>query len=176
MDSVESMKLSKIVKNRKAITPLMIGLIVAASVLAVFVVVMAATIPLYARDLDMSIKTGSIRGNSTHLTQLSFRIICDYDVGILDKVEILKDEGQPVLTNVAYNNESSRSFFKSQEITVSYNFTIDPLYVDDILPPEGSDGGYFVFGRYFEYVLRIHFENEDGTVSGTKDYTFTYNY
>jgi len=173
MDSVESMKLSKIIKNRKAITPLMIGIIVAASVLAVFVVVMAATIPLYSRELDMSIKDNSIRGNSTHLTQLSFRIICDYDTGILKNVEILKDEGELTLTPVAYSNVT-KSFFKSQEITVKYNFTKDDEYT--VLPPEGVTGDYFIFARYFEYVIRIHFENEDGTVTGTKDYNFTYNY
>jgi hypothetical protein len=174
MDSVESMKLSKIIKNKKAITPLMIGIIVAASVLAVFVVVMAATIPLYTRDLEMSVKANSIRGNSTDLTQLNFRIICDYDVGILTDVEILKDEGEPLLTYVAHYNGSNMEFFKSQELPMSLNFTKELGY--NALPPEGTDGGYFIFGRYFEYVLRITYENEDGSISATKDYDFTYDY
>ena len=175
MDSVESMKLSSILKNRKAMTPLMIGIIVAASVLAVFFVVMAATIPFYRQELDMSIKDGSIKGNITDNIYLSFRIICDYDVGILKEVVIFKDTGQPVLTPVAANNETPITFYKSQEMTVTYNFTLDILYSP--FPPEGENpDGLFIFGRYLEYTLRIIYEDQIGSVTGFKDYLFVYDY
>jgi len=173
MVSVESMKLSSIIKNRKAMTPLMIGIIVAASVLAVFFVVMAATIPLYRKDLDMTVKDNSIRGNVTSNIHLSFRVICDYDVGILKEVVIFKDTGQPTLTPVASNNETSLTFYKSQEITITYNFTVDFLYTP--VPPEGENpDGLFIFARYFEYTLRIYFEDQTGSVTGYKDYLFVF--
>lgn len=176
MDSVESMKLSKIIKNRKAMTPLMIGIIVAASVLAVFFIVMAATIPLYGRDLDMTIKANTIRGNETDYIQLSFRIINDYEVGILKKVEIYRDSivyGDNAL--LAYRNDTSYelTFYKSQEKTVSYNFTVNSLFPP--LPPEANVGGLFKFAPFLEYTLRIYFENEDGSIVGQKDFTFTFN-
>jgi hypothetical protein len=173
MDSVESMKLSSIIKNRKAMTPLMIGIIIAASVLAVFFVVMTATIPLYGRELDMTVKENTFRGNVTSNIQLSFRIICDYDIGILKKVMIFKDTGQPALTPVAANNETPLTFHKSQEITITYNFTVDVLYTP--LPPEGENpDGLFIFARSFEYTLRIYFENPTGSVTGFKDYLFVF--
>ena len=177
LDSVESMKLSRILKNRKAMTPLMIGIIVAASVLAVFFVVMAATIPLYRQDMNMTIKDNSIRGNTTDYVQLSFRIICDYDVGILKEVTIIRDDIiYGVDTPFAYRNGSDywMTFQKSQELTVTFNFTSDPLY--DPLPPEGkTPEGLFIFAPFFEYTLRIYYEDQTGGVQGEKFYDFTFN-
>lgn len=175
MDSVESMKLSKIIKNRKAMTPLMIGIIVAASVLAVFFIVMTATIPLYGRDLNMTIKNNTIRGNITSDIQLSFRIICDYDIGILKKVEIYRDSivyGDMALLAYRNGTDYEMTFTKSQEITVTYNFTVNPLFPP--LPPEANVGGLFKFGQFLEYTLRIHYENEDRSVIGEKDFIFVF--
>lgn len=173
MDSVESMKFSSILKNRKAMTPLMIGIIVAASVLAVFFVVMAATIPLYRREIDMSIRDNSIKGNTTDYIHLSFRIICDFDVAILKEVVIFKDTGQPALTPIAANNETPITFHRSQEIIVTYNFTLDVLYTP--LPPEGvSPDDLFIFGHHFEYTLRIIFEDQTGSFTNYKDYLFVF--
>lgn len=173
MDSVESMKLSNIIKNRKAMTPIMIGIIVAASVLTVFFIVMAATIPFFGQDLNMTIKEGSIQGNTTDNIHLSFRIICDYDVGILKEVVIFKDTGQPTLTLVAANNETPLTFHKSQEIIVTYNFTLDVLYTP--IPPEDeSPDGLFVFAHRYEYTLRIYYEDQTGSVTGFKDYLFVF--
>ena len=173
MYSVESMKISSIIKNRKAMTPLMIGIIVAASVLAVFFIVMVATIPLYGQDLNMTVKDNTIRGNITDNIHLSFRIICDYEEGILKEVVIFKDTGQPALTPVASNNETPLTFHKSQEIIVTYNFSVDVLYTP--LPPEGeSPDGLFIFARFFEYTLRIYFEDPTGSVTGFKDYLFVF--
>ena len=172
MDSVESMKLSSIIKNRKAMTPLMIGIIVAASLLSTFLMLMTITIPLSGRDLDMSIKEAAIRGNTTDNIQLSFRVICDYDKGILKEVEILRTIGDTD-TIMGYRYDNEITFQKSEEFSVTYNFTANPNIT--ILPPEGvSPDDLFIFGNNFEYILRIRFEDETGEITGEKDYTFTF--
>ncbi len=63
-------------------TPLMIGLIVAASVVVVFFIVMAAVIPSMSHDLSMQIKDRSIKANSTlNDLSLKFNVMCDYAEG-----------------------------------------------------------------------------------------------
>jgi len=170
------MKLSSILKNRKAMTPLMIGIIVAASVLGVFLIIMAATIPLYGQDLEMSIKDNSIRGNTTDYVQLSFRIICDYNVGILKEVDIFRDSavyGDNTLMASRNGSAYWLTFHKSQEITVTFNFTYNPLY--EPLPPEGkTPEDLFIFGHFLEYTLRIYYENESGGIQAEKFYEFTF--
>ena len=154
----------------------MIGIIVAASVLAVFFVVMATTIPLYHRDLNMTIKDNSIRGNTTDYIQLSFRIICDYDVGILKEVTILRDSAvYGDKTPMAFRNGSAYwiTFQKSQELTVTYNFTASELFPP--LPPEGETAeGLFIFGPSFEYTLRIYYEGQTGGVQTEKSFEFIF--
>lgn len=176
MDSVESMKLSSILKNRKAMTPLMIGLIVAASVLSVFFIIMAATIPLYRQDLNMTIKDNSIRGNTTDYVHLSFRIICDYDIGILKEITIIRDDavyGENTPFALRNGSDYWMTFHKSQEITVTFNFTSNPLY--DPLPPEGKTGeGLFIFAPFFEYTLRIYYEDQSGGIQAEKFFDFTF--
>ncbi|NPE07278.1 MAG: hypothetical protein GNW80_03260 [Asgard group archaeon] len=170
------MKLSSILKNRKAMTPIMIGIIVAASVLAVFFIVMAATIPFYGQDLNMTIKANSIRGNTTDNIQLSFRMICDYDVGILKEVTILRDSivyGDN--TPMAFRNGSAYwiTLQKSQELTVTINFTASSLFPP--LPPEGETAeGLFIFGHFLEYTLRIYYEDQTGGVQAEKSFEFIF--
>ncbi|NHJ33020.1 MAG: hypothetical protein FK732_09160 [Asgard group archaeon] len=168
------MKLSSIIKNRKAMTPLMIGIIVAASVLAVFFIVMAATIPLFGRDLNMTLAENSIHGNITDNVHLSFKIICDYEAGSLTKVEIYRNVTMfGDFTLVAYNNDSEISFLKNQGHVVTYNFTVDVLYTP--LPPEGETAeGLLIFGLHIQYTLRIYYENDSGTIDEYKDFVFTF--
>ena len=68
----------------------MIGIIVAASVIAAFFVIMAATVPLYKRDVVIVVRDNSIQANSTDNKALSFRTICDYDDGYIKKIDIIR--------------------------------------------------------------------------------------
>ncbi|NHJ46208.1 MAG: hypothetical protein FK733_00335 [Asgard group archaeon] len=159
------MKLSKILKNRKAMTPVMIGVIIAASVLAVFFVVMAATVPLMRSEVQMHVFDATIKGNDTWAKSLKFLIVCDNDGGVLDKVEIYK--GGTLWGDRNLNIEFTKSETKflgidtfnpssAAQAALEVNAT-DLLFLEDVT-----------------YTLRIYYSNLDGVQQPTIDYSFVY--
>jgi hypothetical protein len=159
------MKLSKILKRRKAMTPVMIGIIVAASVLAIFFIVMAATIPLMRSEVHMEVFEETIRGNDTWAKSLNFLIVCDYDGGVLDKVEIYKGGekwGERNL-DLAFNKSETRF------VGVS---TFAPTTAAQLAGEVNATDLMFMDG--VAYVLRIYYSNLDGVQQPTEDFAFTY--
>jgi len=153
MDSVHSMKLSKILKNRKAMTPLMIGLIVAASVIAVLFVVMAAVIPVMKQEVYMQIRIGSIKANSTDSISLVFRVMCDYDDGDLWSIEVYKDSQLYGTKNV------EESFVRNEMRTIGLPY----LLAEEGVPIGEISSGRLVFQNGESYVLRIYFRTAGDT-------------
>ncbi|NHJ04115.1 MAG: hypothetical protein EAX90_04785 [Candidatus Heimdallarchaeota archaeon] len=149
------MKLSKILKNRKAMTPLMIGLIVAASVIAVLFIVMASVIPVIKQDVFLQIRDGSIKANSTDSISLIFNVMCDYDDGDLWSVEVYKD-------NQLYGTKNvEESFVRNEERTVNLPY----LLAEDGVPVSEIDSGRLVFQNGDTYVLRIYYHAPGETES-----------
>lgn len=142
------MKLSKILKNRKAMTPLMIGLIVAASVVAVLFIVMAAVIPVMKHELYMQVRANSVRANSTDSIQLRFNVLCDYTDGELWRVEIYQNNELYGFRNVDYE------LYRNNETTVYVtHFDTDNTQA----PPSEVDAGRLVFQDDEQYTIRIYF-------------------
>ena len=138
-------------------TPLMIGIIVAASVVAVFFVVMAAVVPFMQHDINMQIRDRSIKGNSTTEDfALKFNIMCDYQPGEVWRVEVFKD-GE--LIGYA-NTPAEEEFDKNEERTVVVSaFTFTGTNSSD------EDGGRVKFIEGEQYVLRVYYRelNSDAT-------------
>ena len=159
------MKLNKILKNRKAMTPIMIGIIVAASVLAIFFVVMAATVPLMKSEVQMEVFTSTIKGNDTWAKSLKFLIVCDYDDGVLDKLEIYKGgliwgyENVDVLFTKSETKHLGISAFAASSAAISAG----EVNATDLMFIEGAT-----------YTLRIFYSNMDGVQQPTRDFVFTY--
>ena len=167
MDSVGSMKLSRIIKNRKAMTPLMIGVIVAASVVAVFFVIMAATVPLYKKEVYVSVREGSIQANSTDNKALSFKVICDYDDGYLRRLEIVRGNERIGYREVNYLLIKNYEKF----ITLEYFYAIVGVTPADQI----EDGtNHLLFLDDDTYILRIFYEDVNGNEFDSQDYEFTY--
>ena len=167
MESVNSMKLGKILKKRKAMTPLMIGIIVAASVIAVLFIVLAATIPVMHKEVHMGAVPSSIRGNSTNGEKLIFYLVCDYDDGILVKVEIEKNGvlyGEADLNMAFEKNDYENIEIAKFEATAAavaageYNLTSNAL----------------VLQQDDQYTLILTFTNLDHVVQPTDSFLFTF--
>lgn len=131
-------------------TPLMIGLIVAASVVAVLFVVMAAVIPSMSHDLSMQIKDRSIRGNTTSNDfSLKFTVMCDYADGEVWRAEIHKNGALYGYFSLADEN----TFEKNEQrlVIVSYFLAESGINETEV------DGGKLVFQDGHEYVLKVYY-------------------
>ncbi|HUT80906.1 MAG TPA: hypothetical protein VMZ29_06865 [Candidatus Bathyarchaeia archaeon] len=162
------MNIKKILKNRKAMTPLMIGIIVAASLLAVVFIVLAATVPYMNKEVSMSVQVSSIRGNVTR-EQLKFRIICDYDDGFLTDVEIYNDQ------NVKYGarNDLDMNFTARTQQYIGFKY-FEPNF--GVTPPGdvNATSNHLLFVVNNVYTLRIYYANTDGIAISHADFQFTY--
>ncbi len=161
------MKLSRIIKNRKAMTPLMIGVIVAASVVAVFFVIMVATVPLYKKEVYVSVREGSIQANSTDNKALSFKVICDYDDGYLKRIEIVRGNEQIGYRVVNYLLTKN----------VEKYITLEYLYANvGVTPADQIEEGtnHLLFINDDTYKLRIFYEDVNGNRFDPLDYEFIY--
>ena len=163
MDSVNRMKLPKILKNRKAMTPLMIGIIVAASIVAVLFIVMAAVIPAISPKVELNVKPSSVMSNST--THLSFQVICDFDHGNLTKIELYKDQ-------TLYS-----------EVLVMYGFNVRDTKTIDVNGFTAASGvpaseisleGFVIFQVNQTYTLRLYYQNIAGGDQGSSSFSWTY--
>lgn len=164
MDCVDSMKLSRILKNRKAMTPLMIGIIVAASIIAVIFIVMAAVIPAIPRKVEMNIRTDTIKANATGDQSLKFRVICDYSDGKLIKAEVYKGEtlyGEAIIDEVFEEKEEKEIIIGAFIATASVPFL-------------EKSGQNLVFQDGEEYTLTIYYESIDGKHTGDVSQTWKF--
>ncbi|MHA1442024.1 MAG: hypothetical protein ACTSPK_09205 [Candidatus Heimdallarchaeota archaeon] len=161
------MKLTrKILKNRKAMTPLMIGIIVAASVIAVIFVVMAGVITVLPHDIDMTLRDGSIKGVNTQHKKLEFQIQCENEDGIITSVNITKD-GTPW-------GHTSVSVLVDYRTTGFIEIDFFSAHQNAITAGE-NDGTTMVFVPDDTYVLVVEFKNTDLSNVGTVSLVFVYN-
>ncbi len=168
MDKCYSMKISRIIKNRKAMTPLMIGLIVAASVIAVLFIVLAAVVPSMSHDLSMQIKDRSIKGNTTiNDLSLKFTVMCDYADGEVWRAEIHKNGAL-----YGYFSLADETPFEKNEqrlVVVAYFLAETGINQTEV------DGGRLVFQNGHDYVLRVFYRPIDSEVLNTyTELGFTY--
>lgn len=167
MESVNSMKLGKILKKRKAMTPLMIGIIVAASVIAVIFIILAATVPIMSKEVHMGAVPTSIRGNSTNGEKLIFYVVCDYDDGILIKVGIEKN-------GVLYGEANVNLAFEKSE---QRNIEIDLFDATSAAQTAGeynATNNALVFQQSEQYTLILTFTNLDNIVQPSSAFDFTF--
>jgi hypothetical protein len=163
------MMIKKIIKNRKAMTPLMIGIIVAASVLAAFFIIMAATIPLMQKDTEMVVYTESIKGNDTESLTLKFQVISDYNYGTLDSVEVFRKIGDDL---VLYGDRSiGVDFNKSQVQLIGVAHLAPTQAAQDAGETNGTSLQFVTDGQYY---LRLYFTSAKGLEKQSQDYVFTY--
>ncbi len=141
-------------------TPLMIGLIVAASVVAVFFVIMAAVVPSMSQNINMQIREELIIGNSTsdHFS-LDFDIMCDYEAGEVWRAEIYKNSStQNAFTLYGYTSLTDEvSFKRNEERTIKVLYFTAEAGVD----PTEVDGVRLIFQVGDEYVLRVYYRPLD---------------
>jgi len=159
------MKLTKnILKNRKAMTPLMIGIIVAASVIAVIFVVMAGVITVLPHDITMTIREGSVKGKNTNHLRLEFQVQCENENGTVYRIDITHD-------GVLYGHK-----YTNIQIGYRYTETIAVDYFDaDDAPLAEKDGLKLLFVPDQVYVLTVHFYNLEGNNAGSVSLSFIYN-
>ena len=131
----------------------MIGIIVAASVIAVIFVVMAAVIPVIKQDVAMSIRPDSVMANSTDSTSIRFNIMCDYNDGDLWRVEAFKNGDLYGYKNVNF------TFVRNEEKTIN----IEYLLANTIVPSGEVNDSKLVFQDGETYTLRIYFRNVGDT-------------
>ncbi len=163
------MNIRKILKNRKAMTPLMIGIIVAASVLAVVFIVLASTIPYMQREVSMSVQVTSIRGNVTR-EQLMFRLICDYNDGYLTDVAILNNESEVI----GERNYLAMNFTARTQTYIGFTY-FNPT-ADTLLSEKNVTSGHLLFVVNKIYTLRIFYADADGIAVAHADFQFTYKF
>ncbi|NHK31707.1 MAG: hypothetical protein FK730_10170 [Asgard group archaeon] len=161
------MKLGKILKNRKAMTPLMIGIIVAASVIAVLFIIMAATIPLMNKDVHIGVIPVSIRGNSTNGEKLIFFIVCDYDDGYLVKLEIEKN-GQ------LYGDIELNMLLEKEEQRNMQIDAFDATTAAQLAGEYNATNNALVFQQNADYTLIVHYTNINGDLQQTDSFEFTF--
>ncbi|MBD3191426.1 MAG: hypothetical protein GF308_12330 [Candidatus Heimdallarchaeota archaeon] len=158
------MKLAKILKNKKAMTPIMIGIIVAASVVAVIFIVMAAVIPFIKHDVEMYVAPRTIMANSSDNTALRFDVTCDYAPGVLYKIEILQDQ---TVYGVVDNLDLSLENREVREIGTTFDATANA-------PAGEVSGGLLVFQNGEAYTMKLYYRSPDGSSEGTSTSTWTY--
>ena len=131
----------------------MIGIIVAASVIAVVFIVMAAVIPVIKQDVQMQIRPDSVFANSTDSTSIRFSVMCDYNDGDLWRVEAFKNDQLYGYKNVNF------TFDRNQEKIIN----IEYLLANTIVPSQEVNGSNLVFQDGDTYTLRIYFRNMGDT-------------
>jgi hypothetical protein len=160
------MKLIKALKNRKGMTPLMIGIIVAASVIAVIFVVMAAVITVLPHDITMTLRDSTIKGVNTQHLKLEFQIQCENEDGVINKIEIYHD-------GLLYGHTDD-SYFVDYRTTEEIN--IDFFIADEDTPiGEITDIIKLLFVPDQSYVLTVYYQNIDASNIGTVSLAFIYN-
>ncbi|MHA1213526.1 MAG: hypothetical protein ACTSSH_13840 [Candidatus Heimdallarchaeota archaeon] len=162
------MNLKRILKRRKALTPLMIGIIVAASVVAVLFIVLAATVPYINHNVAMSVQLISIRGNNTD-EELIFRVNCDYDNGTLTKIEIYKNNelyGEKLDFNVEFGPRGTK--YLGVKGFDAKTGTVPPAQVN-------ATTDHLIFVHDDVYTIRIYFENLDGSYQAYSEMEFAFN-
>jgi len=163
---VHFMNLKRILKNRKAMTPLMIGIIVAASVIAVIFIIFAGVVPQFKKEVHMMVQPLSIRGNSTDRESLIFRATCDYAPGKIIKVEIYKE----VLGEQTLYGERD-VLFSFQKNEVQY-LQVRFFYARGGAPVQNST--HLLFSLNEDYTLKITYTDISGINEYTMMYDFTY--
>ncbi|NHJ85422.1 MAG: hypothetical protein FK734_08155 [Asgard group archaeon] len=163
------MKLARIIKNKKALTPLMIGIIVTASVVAVLFIVLAATMPFYVqRDVEMHLRENYIIVNQTDSVSLTFKVISDYQGGVIEKFEIYKNGIEP--TDLYGTFVNSTELFKNEErlFTVIFDATANAGGLDK------DESNHLVFIKGNVYTLKITYSDIDYTFTKYLEHSFTY--
>ncbi len=141
-------------------TPLMIGLIVAASVVVVFFIVMAVVIPSMSHELSMQIKDRSIKGNSTiNDLALKFNVMCDYAEGEVWRAEIHKNGELYGYFSLADEGPFEKS--DQRTIIVAYFLAETGINATEV------DGGRLVFQEGHDYVLRVFYRPIDSEILDT---------
>jgi hypothetical protein len=174
-DSVDSMKLlTKILKKRKAMTPLMIGLIVAASVIAVVFIVMAAVIPTIDNNLVMHIRDDSVRAvsNETIDVALRLRMICDYQDGMIYKAEVYNTNTSELYGTYALNRTLARQT-ESEVIIPYFNASAAAITAGHFVN-EANYTNVLKFMNGAEYQLKIFYRSMDSKVDTFDIETFVY--
>lgn len=146
-------------------TPLMIGIIVAASVIAVIFVVMAAVITVLPHDITMTLRAGTIKGvNANHL-KLEFQIQCENEDGVINEIEIYHD-------GLLYGH-IDESYFIDYRTTEEIN--IDFFFADVDAPALEVTLGKLLFVPDQSYVLSVSYQNIDASNTGIVSLSFIYN-
>jgi len=144
----------------------MIGIIVAASVIAVIFVVMAGVITVLPHDIDMTLRDGSIKGINSNHKKLEFQIQCENENGIITSVNITKDGSAwghtsiSVLVNYRTTGFIEIDFFSAHQNAITAG---------------ENDGSTMVFVPDDTYVLIVEFKNTDLSNVGTVSLVFVYN-
>ena len=174
MDSVGPMNLYNLIKRRKGITPLMIGIIVAASVISLVFIVMVAVIPIMNYNLELNIRSGSIRDLSTSNDKgLRMNIFADYDAGQLYEVRILKNVDGTYL-DYAYRDDITINFQEREEITVELSFFIAvSSNVEDPGTEIDNFNLVFISGSAYAVILKYRSLDFDYYDTNTVYFTFT---
>jgi len=165
----DSMKLiRKILKNRKAMTPLMIGIIVAASVIAVIFVVMAGVITVLPHDISMTLRNSTVKGVNQQHKKLTFQIQCENEDGVITGVNIAKN-------GELYGHDTASYFidYRTTEIII-----IDFFIADDaakIAEEVDLGGTLLVFVPDDTYVITVFYKNVDFSNEGSVSLEFVYN-
>jgi len=147
-------------------TPLMIGIIVAASVISVIFIIFAAVMPQFQKEVHFMIQPQSIRGNSTDQESLIFRATCDYAPGKIIKVEIYKDVSGEL---VRYGEREVLFSFEKNEVQY---LQVRYFYARGGAPVQNST--HLLFTINDPYVLTITYTDIGGTLEQTLSYDFTY--
>lgn len=170
MDSVDSMRnLVRIFKKKKALTRISLGVIIGASVIALILIIMAAVVPFFSRDVSMFIRKDDIDPISgDNQMGLEFRVTCDYAAGHLYTIEIYKDD-----TLYGVNEAISMDFNKSQEREV----VIESFTATGAVPSEQVNGSVLLFQYSEEYTLTLWYEESDGSPTELQySRSFVFNY
>jgi hypothetical protein len=170
MESVELMNLKRILRNRKAMTPLMIGIIIASSVIAVTLIVFTATVQYFPKETQLFVNEQSIRGNSTDSESLIFKVTCDYAPATITNVLIRHDDTFNPGTFTDYGTRAVIIPLDAREVL----FT-EIRYFTAVGGAPVQNGTHLLFEDGDEYELIITYENADGVEFVMDTILFTYN-
>ena len=146
-------------------TPLMIGIIVAASVIAVIFVVMAAVITVLPHDITMTLRDSTIKGVNTQHLKLEFQIQCENEDGVINKIEIYHN-------GLLYGHTDDSHFI---DYRTTEEINIDFFFADVDTPAGEVDDFKLLFVPDQSYVLTVYYQNIDASHIGTVSLAFIYN-
>ena len=146
-------------------TPLMIGIIVAASVIAVIFVVMAGVITVLPHDIAMTLRDGSIEGVDSNHKKLEFQIQCENEDGIITSVNITK--GGLIW---GHSSESVSIEYRTTETIVIDLFAASTACIAAL----ENDGITMVFEPGDTYVLVVEYKNIELNRGGIVSLEFVY--